>query len=91
MISVLFPMIPIWVQIKRLFFRVSRILIPNEAPIILEKLKIVILANHPEKVYNIYNGYKCSDFQLFYHVHFGLQKGVNVYIFYKKFTSLFLK
>jgi hypothetical protein len=37
MIPVLFPMIPIWVQMKRLFFRVSRILIPNDAPIILEK------------------------------------------------------
>jgi hypothetical protein len=62
MISVLFPMIPIWVQMKRLFFRVSRILIPNEAPIIFEKLKNAILARLPEKYYNYYNCCKYDDY-----------------------------
>jgi hypothetical protein len=81
MIPILFPTISNRVQIKRLFFRVSRIFIPNDAPIILEKLKIAILARLPEKVYNIYNGYKCIDFQSFYPVSFCLQTGVNVYIF----------
>jgi hypothetical protein len=88
MIPVLFPMISIRVQMKRLFFRVSKILIPNDAPIIFEKLKNTILARLPEKVYSIYNDGKYFDLQYFNDVNVGLQNGVNVYIFRKMFTLL---
>jgi RsiW-degrading membrane proteinase PrsW (M82 family) len=53
-IPVLFPMIPNPDSMMRLFFRIPSAFIPNDAPIIFEKLKNAILARLPEKYYNYY-------------------------------------